>query len=161
MNTEPAKKTSRILLVDDEDDLRAFLRVVLSKAGFDVCEARNGVDGMHRLIHEPFDLVVTDIAMPLKDGLAMIKDAWVLAPEVRFVVYSGSDDQDPEQVNRFSARNVLSVLSKPMAAPAFVSAIQGALQHDSDRTCSGQVSHTAANQGLHSNNEASHDSRRA
>jgi CheY-like chemotaxis protein len=63
----------RVLVVDDEEDLRFLLRRFFEKAGYEVSEAVNGA-AAERLVHESRpDLVVTDLMMPMMDGFELIR----------------------------------------------------------------------------------------
>lgn len=128
MNANSPAGFANILVVDDEEVLRMLLNLTLNDAGFDVTEACNGAEGLQLLAREPFDLVVTDVGMPIKDGLAMISEARVLAPEVKFIVYSGSNRQDVERARASSGGNILKVLTKPMPPSAIVAAVKDALR---------------------------------
>ena len=64
---------SVILVVDDEPDLRFVLRRVLERAGHDVVEAGNGADALTSVRRSPPDLVVTDVMMPVMDGVELIR----------------------------------------------------------------------------------------
>jgi len=63
---------ARILIVDDEELARFTIREILETAGHEVIEARNGNEGLACQKASPFDLVVTDIIMPEKEGVEMI-----------------------------------------------------------------------------------------
>ena len=65
----PTKR--RILLVDDDADMLALLRIWLTQTGFEVSVARNGVEALSHVKHEPPDLIVTDHAMPRVTGLQL------------------------------------------------------------------------------------------
>ena len=58
-----------ILVVDDEDAVRQVLRRKLEQCGYDICEAADGVEAINALQTIPFDLVITDVIMPEKDGI--------------------------------------------------------------------------------------------
>ena len=60
--------TSRVLVVEDQEDLRAILRFTLEGAGFEVVEAINGAEGVAKAAAELPDLVLMDIQMPILDG---------------------------------------------------------------------------------------------
>ncbi len=64
---------ARILIVDDEPDIRFMIRLVFERAGHEVAEARNGAIGLKSVKATPPDLVVTDIMMPVMDGLELIE----------------------------------------------------------------------------------------
>ena len=65
---------ARILIVDDEKNIRLSLRRVLTNAGHETKEAENGKKADELLANNAFDLVITDIIMPVKDGTELIKD---------------------------------------------------------------------------------------
>lgn len=70
MAPEPAP---HVLVVDDDDEIRASLRRGLSRAGFAVKLAADGADALRHLLHTPPDLVVLDIMMPGIDGLEVVR----------------------------------------------------------------------------------------
>jgi len=63
---------SRILVVDDEPEIRRMVAEMLTRAGYDVEEASDGKLAIEALSKQPFDLVIADILMPEKDGLEVI-----------------------------------------------------------------------------------------
>ncbi|GIF05459.1 response regulator [Actinoplanes siamensis] len=64
---------ARVLVVDDEPDLRFLHRRVLSRAGHHVTEAGDGAAALEAVRESPPDLVVTDLMMPVMDGIELIK----------------------------------------------------------------------------------------
>lgn len=60
---------AHVLVVDDEKNMRSLLRIYLSKEGFEVTEARDGLEALNQLSKGGFDLVILDIMMPGMDGL--------------------------------------------------------------------------------------------
>ena len=63
----------RILVVDDALTVRLYCRDILERAGFDVEEAGNGIEGLERALAGAFDLLLVDINMPLMDGYEMVR----------------------------------------------------------------------------------------
>jgi DNA-binding response OmpR family regulator len=61
-------KRSRILVVDDDGDIRGLLRELLARAGYDVAEAESGKAGLRQFYASPPDLVLLDVSMPELDG---------------------------------------------------------------------------------------------
>jgi CheY-like chemotaxis protein len=64
----------KILIVDDEEVIRKFLRIHLTKLGYEVEEAADGEQAIEQLGKEDFDLLICDILMPKKDGWEVIKE---------------------------------------------------------------------------------------
>jgi two-component system cell cycle response regulator DivK len=60
--------TKRILVVEDQDDLRAILRDFLTASGYDVVEAADGGEGVAKALSERPDLILMDIQLPVLDG---------------------------------------------------------------------------------------------
>lgn len=69
-------KKARILVIDDEADVRELLRDILSDAGHDVEMAHNGCEGIEMFEKQPYDLVLTDLGMPVMSG-------WEVAGKIR------------------------------------------------------------------------------
>lgn len=65
--------TRRVLIVDDEPDLRLLVRLGLTRAGYDVIEADNGQEALDLLEHERPDAVLLDLRMPLVDGWEVLE----------------------------------------------------------------------------------------
>ena len=66
-------KDLKVLLVDDFDDTRLFLRLALEQHGFIVFEAENGETAVQNAIREQPDVILMDLTMPLMDGFAATK----------------------------------------------------------------------------------------
>jgi CheY-like chemotaxis protein len=64
----------RILLIDDDDTVRAVIQAMLRTAGHDVATAADGLEGLDRIRQQPFDLVLCDIFMPGLDGIATLTE---------------------------------------------------------------------------------------
>jgi DNA-binding response OmpR family regulator len=63
----------RILIIDDEEIIRKFLKINLLKWGYEVKEATDGVEALEQLDHGNYDLLICDILMPNKDGWEVLK----------------------------------------------------------------------------------------
>ena len=101
---------SKILVIDDDRHIRGLLRKTLESAGFEVIEARDGKDGIRLFQSSSPDLVITDILMPEKEGLACIQELRQLDPAVRIIAISGGSRHLPLDVlgiaTKFGARRV-------------------------------------------------------
>jgi two-component system OmpR family response regulator len=68
LRSDPGQLGQKILVIDDEADLRRFVKLRLSRAGYEVFEASNGIEGLEQLYKVKPHLVVLDIMMPRMDG---------------------------------------------------------------------------------------------
>jgi CheY-like chemotaxis protein len=106
---------ARILLVDDEEPIRAFLKRGLEVDGHEVTVAIDGADGLERLAEAggAFDLLLTDIRMPMMDGIALALAAKRDHPNLTVLLMTGFADQR-ERANALEGV-VLDVLTKPFS----------------------------------------------
>ncbi len=79
----------RILVVDDESQIRTMLAQMLEQEGYTVHTAEHGEEGLALVGKFAFDLVITDMIMPVKDGLKFIMELVRDYPEVRILAISG------------------------------------------------------------------------
>jgi two-component system chemotaxis response regulator CheY len=63
----------RVLIVDDAALVRAYYRQALERAGYQVDEALNGLEGLEKVLMQPFDLAIVDVNMPQMDGITFIR----------------------------------------------------------------------------------------
>jgi len=80
---------SRILLAEDDSDMRRFLAKALEKAGYDVVAFDNGLSAYERMREEPFSLLLTDIVMPEMDGIELARRATRLDPDLKVMFITG------------------------------------------------------------------------
>ncbi|MDP6779070.1 MAG: response regulator [Candidatus Latescibacteria bacterium] len=85
---------SRVLVIDDEHDVRLPILQVLAKAGYEVEEAPDGHEGVERYRENPADLVIVDIFMPTKSGLEVIQELKRDFPSIKIIAISGVDVRD-------------------------------------------------------------------
>jgi len=88
---------ARILIIDDDDQFRKMSRKMLEKAGYsDIEEAANGSIGMKLFRQHPFDIVITDLIMPDKEGIEMITELRRDYPGIKIIAMSGGGRVDPQ-----------------------------------------------------------------
>ncbi len=78
-----------ILVIDDHEPIRALLRGVLERAGYDVCEANNGREGLALYRARPTDLVITDVGMPEMSGEDVIAALTQQFAKAKVIAMSG------------------------------------------------------------------------
>jgi len=81
--------TPKILLAEDDNDMRRFLVKALEKAGYEVRSFDNGASAYDRLREEPFSLLLTDIVMPEMDGIELARRATELDPDLKVMFITG------------------------------------------------------------------------
>ncbi len=79
----------RILIIDDEPTALDLLRKILEMQEYEVLSAVNGQEGIELFRQQPCDLVITDMVMPIKDGLQTILDLRSDVPELPVIAISG------------------------------------------------------------------------
>ena len=121
-NDPRARSVQRILLAEDDEDMRRFLVKALEKAGYDVVSFGNGLEAYERIKEEPFMLLLTDIVMPEMDGIELARKASELDPDLKIMFITGfaavalnADSNAPKQAK---------VLSKPIHLRELVSEVQ-------------------------------------
>ena len=91
---------ARILVIDDEDPIRSLLRRSLQPLGHEIVEAPDGSVGTRLFESSHFDLVITDLFMPEKDGIETVLDLRERYPEVKILVVSGGIPSGGESLDR-------------------------------------------------------------
>ena len=118
----------RILVVDDDLDVREMLCRTLAASGYEAYPAAGGRQAMERLHRDPPDLVITDVVMPDVDGFEVLLKLRLLAPAVQVLVMSGGGRVEPaiilDLARRLGAR---SVLRKPFTRAEMLHAVERAL----------------------------------
>ncbi len=117
---------ARILVIEDEPEVRTVLAELLSEAGYVVVEAGDGPDGLGCFEREPFDLVITDVSMPGLSGWDVAAGCRARAPQCRIGLVTGWGDQlDPDAVKRIG---ITFVIAKPFEAASVLRHVADALR---------------------------------
>jgi len=116
---------ARLLLVEDEDMVRAVAGRALTRQGFTVVTATDGEDGLERLTDSgPFDLVVSDVVMPNLDGPGMAMEMRKRMPGLPILFMSGYAE---ETLRQSISIDQVHFLPKPFSVAQIVDAVHGAL----------------------------------
>jgi CheY-like chemotaxis protein len=125
---------ARILLIDDDHALRTVLRLTLIHFGHSIVEARNGREGLELFAHAEFDLVITDIVMPEKEGLEVLMNLRGRTPPVKIIAISGGGRVSAEDYLRIASKmGAAKVLAKPFSNEVLLAAIKEVLAEDEVR----------------------------
>lgn len=116
---------ARILIIDDDADVRAVTQEILESAGHEVVCAENGLAGLEAQRRRPADLAVVDLFMPEKEGVETIQDLRRQFPGVKIVAMSGGGRSidSGRYLATASRLGAGAVLSKPFDARALLGAI--------------------------------------
>ena len=120
-------KMYRILLAEDDNDMRRFLVKALERAGYQVIDFDNGASAYERLREEPFTLLLTDIVMPEMDGIELARRATELDPDLKVMFITGfaavalnPDSNAPKDAKilskPFHLRDLVNEVEKMLAA---------------------------------------------
>ncbi|OGA72389.1 MAG: hypothetical protein A3G81_24670 [Betaproteobacteria bacterium RIFCSPLOWO2_12_FULL_65_14] len=91
MNDSSSGTSQRILVVDDNQDIYAFMRAALEGAGYQVQTASEGAQALALQRERPADLLITDIFMPVQEGFETISRFRVEFPRTRIIVMSAGN----------------------------------------------------------------------
>jgi DNA-binding response OmpR family regulator len=111
----------KVLVIEDNGDLRDLVRLALEAAGHEVLTATHGQEGLAYLTGHPVDLVITDLFMPEMDGIEVIAALRGQFPGVRIVAMSGRPGVDYLAVAR--ELGAARILRKPFAMDELLSAV--------------------------------------
>lgn len=115
----------KILIIDDEDQVRKMLKQLLESNSYDTVEARNGIEGLELFKTAIPDLVLTDLIMPEKEGLETIREMKKLNPGTKIIAISGGGINKPDMyLDLASKLGAQHVFSKPVKNQELLSVIK-------------------------------------
>ena len=115
---------TRVLLVDDDDELRRAIREVLEAAAYEVVEASDGQEALALHRARPADIVLTDVFMPNMDGLELIEALRRLKRDTRVVAFTGSRPRTKDYLLAASATGADRTLAKPFSSQLLVDTLR-------------------------------------
>jgi len=116
---------ARILVAEDEESVRSFVARALEHHGHSVVQAADGAAALERLGLEEFDLLLTDIVMPLMDGIALALAAARDHPRLRILMMTGYAEEKRRAHNLQAL--IHDVISKPFSLAQLLAAVDRAL----------------------------------
>ncbi len=119
---------ARILIVDDDADIREAVRDLLVGCGHAVLQAENGAVGLEQLSNNSIDLVLMDILMPNKEGIETIQEIRRVLPDTKILAMSGCLAKHT-YLTFAKSFGVNEVLTKPFAPAQLLEAIGSVLTH--------------------------------
>ncbi len=115
--------SKKVVVIDDEADVRAFLVAVLNKHGYDTATASNGAEGLEVVKRERPDLVILDLMMPNQSGTDFYRNlskSKELA-DIPVIIVSGLPGR------HLAVKKPAAVFDKPINPPDFIAAVEQAL----------------------------------
>ncbi len=127
-DTPEATRRLHALVVEDSPPMRKMIVFALSRIkGLAVAEADDGVDALRRLAGTKFDLIITDINMPILDGLKLVKrlradEAYMHVPIIIITTEGAAEDRQ-----RALALGANAYITKPIQAPQVIKLVKETL----------------------------------
>jgi len=119
----------RILVIDDDINIREMLKECLERAEYEVLVASDGKAALKLHSANPVDLIITDIVMPEKDGLEIIMEFRRRFPEVKVIAISGGGKIGAnEYLNIAKVLGVTKTFSKPFELRELLAAVRELLR---------------------------------
>ena len=123
-------ETPRILVVDDDKSVRAMLILVLTRAGYNVDTAHDGIDGLARLRANKYDLLISDNKMPGLTGVEMIQQ--LHSDRITLPIIMASGTLRPKDVVDLD-NPLFTILSKPYRLVDLLALVKAFLAADAGR----------------------------
>ncbi|MGH1363816.1 MAG: sigma-54-dependent transcriptional regulator [Calditrichia bacterium] len=129
-------KNYRILIVDDDANLRVGMSTILEDEGFEVAEAENGRDGIEKLAKGVYDLIITDYKMNEMDGLRFLEQLKMDYPSMKVIMVTGFGTiENAVEAMRLGAINYIT---KPIKPKKLVQVVKDTLQVDGSKDLSNE-----------------------
>lgn len=116
-----------ILSVDDSASMRQMIQLTLSGAGYQVVQAQDGADGLAKAQASAVDLVVTDLNMPVMNGLELIKALRNLPAYKGVPILFLTTESDPEMKKEAKAAGATGWITKPFQQDQLVAVVKKVL----------------------------------
>jgi CheY-like chemotaxis protein len=109
---QPGNGSARVLIVDDERDLRHALSLLMESHGFEIIgEAGSGVEAIDMASQDPPDVIVLDYVMPEMDGAEAAQRLRAIAPEAKIIAFSAILTDKPEWADAYLNKDRISQIS--------------------------------------------------
>ena len=131
----PRAKGELLLMVDDEKPFLQIAQALLEGHGYRVLTAGDATEALaiFAIRKDEIKLVLTDLAMPLMDGIALIRTLRKMKPEMRVIASTGRGSQK-QQAHELADLNVRACLTKPYSKNRLLKALHEALNHKTDQS---------------------------
>lgn len=122
---------AQVLIIDDDRDMLKMLRQMLEQQGYKVVEAADTEEGVARYLQHDVDLVITDLFMPVRGGLEVMRELQERDPKVKIIVISGVDIRhDLDVVTLARQHGARYAFKKPFDRDELMAAVEDVLGED-------------------------------
>ncbi len=131
----------RILVIDDDAQIRRVVSRILADAAYEVVQAEEGREGLKQMLTFKPDLILTDIIMPEMEGIEFIHHVRKIVPKAKVIAMSGGTHRSKADLLLYMAQSLGAdiVLEKPFGAEALLAAVRGLLPAALDSTESTEI----------------------
>ena len=123
MNAAPVAAATKVLVVEDEEGIRSTVAAILRMKGYVVSEAVDGEDALRMLSEQPVEVMILDVRMPRRDGVAVL-DALDKPPAVVLMSAHSLDADSHERLEH----KIFAVLKKPFHPDRLVDMVEAAVR---------------------------------
>jgi len=121
----------RVLIVDDDPGIRRALHILLSREGYQVSQARDGVEALRLWRDHGGDLVITDLHMPEKNGIETIVELLSHTPGMRIIAMSGGGQTKRlDLLSNASMLGAVLTIEKPFTLAEMMDLVRQAFKHE-------------------------------
>ncbi len=117
-----------ILICDDSVSIRQMLKLTLTDANYQITEAKNGVEALELAKTRQFDLIITDVNMPLLDGLSLVRELRALPDYLFKPILLLTTETDPQKKKRAKTVGATGWIIKPFDPDKLLAAIRKVLR---------------------------------
>ena len=117
----------RILAVDDSPSVRQMVKLTLSGAGYDIVEAGDGAEGLSKARATTLDMVVTDLNMPVMNGIGLIRELRKLPAYRGVPILFLTTESDPEMKRQAKEAGATGWITKPFEQDQLVAVVRKVL----------------------------------
>ena len=122
----------RVLVVDDDETTRMLTGIVLEGAGYNVVLARDGFEACHEVNRRHFDVIITDLFMPMLNGTELLGRIHAVHPRIPVILLSGALDHNPDVIKAYA---FFACPQKPFAKQGLLTLVRSALElHTTDES---------------------------
>jgi CheY-like chemotaxis protein len=111
----------RILVVDDDPDVRLVLRRMLESGGYEIGEARHGREAVETANERAYDVLITDLIMPEQEGIETIQTFHQIYPNIKIIAISGAYGSDYLRIAKHLGAD--EVMQKPLRLDTVLSMV--------------------------------------